>query len=112
MTSCGMFIVRRFGVLPRTVTGVLAMGAWRALSARLKALLLLGVGSQAVHAQADPASQAWEAARSANTIEAYEQFLEAHPDSPAADAAFDALIDRTLSATGREPVRGIAVDIY
>ena len=56
------------------------MGAWRALSAKLKALLLIGVGSQAVHAQSDPAGQDWEAARSANTVEAYEQFLEAHPD--------------------------------
>jgi hypothetical protein len=82
-----------------------------------------------VHAQSDPppacspfdlragcarpsVSQDWEAARSANTIEAYEQFLEAHPDSPAADAAFDALVDRVLSAGGREAVRGIAVDIY
>ncbi len=88
------------------------MGAWRALSARLKALLLLGVGSQAVHAQSDPAGQAWDAARSANTVEAYEQFLDAYPDSPAADAAFDALVDRALSAGGREPVRGIAVDMY
>jgi hypothetical protein len=88
------------------------MGALRALSARLKALLLLGIGSQAVHAQSDPASQAWDAARSADTIEAYEQFLEAYPDSPAADAAFEALVDRALSASGREPARGIAVDMY
>ena len=88
------------------------MAAWRALSAKLKALLLIGVSSQAAHAQSDPASQDWEAARSANTIEAYEQFLEAHPDLPAADAAFDALVDRALSAGGRAPVRGIAVDIY
>ena len=88
------------------------MGALRALSNRLKALLLLGVGTQAVHAQPDPATQAWEAARAADTIEAYEQFLDAYPDSPAADAAFDALVDRALSAGGREPVRGIAVDMY
>ena len=88
------------------------MGAWRTLFGWAKAALLAGAGSQMAQAQQDPASLAWQAARAVNTVEAYEEFLERYPDSPIADDAFGALVDRSLAASGRAPVEGGAIDIY
>jgi hypothetical protein len=88
------------------------LDAWRTLFGWAKAALLVGAGSQVAQAQQDAASRAWEAARAANTVEAYENFLESYPDAPAADDAFSALVDRLLAQSGRAPVRGLAIDIY
>jgi hypothetical protein len=88
------------------------LGAWRTLFGWAKAALLAGAGSQVAQAQQDPASIAWEAARAANTVEAYEEYLERYPDAPAADDAFSAMVDRSLAQSGRAPVQGLAIDIY
>lgn len=91
------------------------MGAWRAFHMRLRALLLAGAAGAATAppaiAQDDPATQAWDAARSADSVDAYQQFLDQYPDAPSADLAFRALIERSLAA-GRAPVRGVPVDMY
>ena len=88
------------------------MGAWRTLFGWTKAALLAGASSQVAQAQQDPASAAWDAARATDTVEAYEQFLESYPDSPVADDAFSALVERSLTESGRAPARGLAIDVY
>jgi hypothetical protein len=88
------------------------LDAWRNLFNWARAALLAGAGSQVAQAQQDPASLAWDAARAANTVEAYEEFLERYPDASAADDAFSALVDRSLANSGRAPVQGLAIDIY
>lgn len=87
------------------------------LYATLRALLVaaLAGGATLAEAQTDREAAAWEAARAANTVEAYQRYLELYPLGEHAGHAFRQIIE--LSELEETPPSTIApaappVDVY
>ncbi|MCB1885862.1 MAG: hypothetical protein KDG89_18070 [Geminicoccaceae bacterium] len=79
-----------------------------------KAFLLAGAAAPGAFAQTLDEGGAWDQARRADTLQAYESFLEAHPLAPEARLAFRRLIDLSLAIEpGAGPSVGpVAVELY
>lgn len=91
------------------------MRVMAALLASLRAALMATFASSgAVHAQqpADADDAAWAAARSADSAEAYQRYLDQFPVGRHADEAFRSLIEESVGAEVGGGTRGLSGDMY
>jgi hypothetical protein len=86
---------------------------WATLRALLVAALAGSASPAPAQAPGDSEAAAWEAAQSADTIEAYQRYLEIYPLGPHAAEAFRSIVE--LSTETEEPGGGPpdpAMDVY
>ncbi|MBX2856679.1 MAG: hypothetical protein KTR21_16955 [Rhodobacteraceae bacterium] len=69
------------------------------LLVRAKLIALLGMSSAAGLARADEDTDAWGAAQSSNTREAYESYLSAHPFGKHAPEAFRSIVELDVATS-------------